>query len=229
MDKASELLRIAETILTQTKLLQQPEEEVARLAAMKPEALKGLETDNVKKAFWINIYNSFFLLLAKKGISRKDLFSARAIDIAGILWTLDEIEHGILRKNKIKISFGYLSNPFGKRRFKQYMLQKQDFRIHFALNCGVKGCPPIAFYAHDKIDQQLELATASFLELDSILDHENKIMRVSRLFYWYHADFGGSKGIRKIHSQHLETDFARYTIKFRSYDFTEALDNFADF
>ena len=34
-----------------------------------------------------------------------------------------------------------------------------DFRIHFALNCGAKSCPPIAFYSYDKINDQLDLAT----------------------------------------------------------------------
>lgn len=212
-----------------TKLQEETKKEVAMLAALKADTLVSLETDELKKAFWINIYNSYFLLLAKQGISRKDLFRERAIHVAGIPWTLDEIEHGILRKNKIKISFGYLSDPFGKRKFKQYMLQKPDYRIHFALNCGVKGCPPIAFYTPHNINQQLDLATASFLEMDSLIDHEIKILKVSRLFYWYHADFGGNKGIRSIHSQYLATDFAGYSIKFRAYNFTEALYNFSDF
>ena len=46
----------------------------------------------------------------------------------------------------------------------------------FALNCGAKSCPPIAFYNAADIDAQLDLATQAFLEGESEFDDEQKII-----------------------------------------------------
>ena len=41
-----------------------------------------------------------------------------------------------------------------------------DPRIHFALNCGAKSCPPIRVYSPPNLDSQLNRAAASFLCAD---------------------------------------------------------------
>ena len=41
-----------------------------------------------------------------------------------------------------------------------------DPRIHFALNCGAKSCPPIRVYSTPNLDSQLNRASASFLCAD---------------------------------------------------------------
>lgn len=223
-----DLIRLSEIVLKRIKRKEDPSFEIIQLANQQSNDLFALQDDNTKKAFWINIYNSYFLILSSNGNSRKEIFQLRELKIAGLNFTLDEIEHVILRKNKMKFSFGYLTNPFTNKGVRKFMLAKQDFRIHFALNCGLKGCPPIAFYTSENIDEQLETATASFLEMDSVIDAKHQVIYVSRLFYWYYADFGGKMGIQRLHSKHLKSDFSNYKIRYRAYDYTPSLDNFRD-
>ena len=44
-----------------------------------------------------------------------------------------------------------------------------DPRIHFALNCGAKSCPPIKTFSGDQVQDQLQVATSSFLEVSIYL------------------------------------------------------------
>ena len=55
---------------------------------------------------------------------------------------------------------------------------------------------------------------------------DNKIMNVSRLFYWFKADFGGKEGTRKIIDKYMETNTKGYKIKYNPYDWSENLSNF---
>jgi hypothetical protein len=106
------------------------------------------------------------------------------------------------------------------------MVAQRDYRIHFALNCGAKSCPPIAFYTPDKIEQQLELATQSFLESETIVSEAQHAVATSRLLLWYRGDFGGQTGIRRILVARLALKSTHYQLSFRTYDWTENLDNF---
>jgi len=74
---------------------------------------------------------------------------------------------------------------------------KIDYRIHFALNCGAKSCPPIAFYTLEKLDKQLDEATYSFIISETTIDMNNKTISTSKLMYWYRGDFGDTRGIKE--------------------------------
>ncbi|MFZ8458418.1 DUF547 domain-containing protein, partial [Staphylococcus aureus] len=78
-------------------------------------------------------------------------------------FSYDDIEHGILRKSSIKWSLGYAKKWFPSTKEKLLRVNKVDYRIHFALNCGAKSCPPIAFYDDAKLDAQLDIATKAYL------------------------------------------------------------------
>ena len=68
-----------------------------------------------------------------------------------------------------------------------------DPRIHFALVCGARSCPPIGFYEAEQIDFQLQLAAESFINSSQvkILPQEGTVL-ISKIFKWYKSDFGGS-------------------------------------
>ncbi len=106
-----------------------------------------------------------------------------------------DIEHQILRKSKIWWSKGYLSQPFTKPCFKKLRVNKFDERIHFALNCGGLGCPPIRFYDYNSINEQLDTATQAFLYSETSKNEKKKEIKISKLFNWYIGDFGGTKGV----------------------------------
>ncbi len=103
-----------------------------------------------------------------------------------------------------------------------------DFRIHFALNCGAKSCPPIAFYSVDKLEEQLELAAISFIREETIIDKQLKKAHVSRLFLWFLNDFKGAKGTREILRRYLSQDFSKYKLVYNDYSWEEYLNNYAE-
>lgn len=189
---------------------------------------KSLNTDHQKKSFWINIYNAYYQILRKVDrVDRDKIYNVKSIVIASNPFSLDDIEHGILRKYRYKYSLGMFPNPFTPKLIRDLAVSAIDYRIHFALNCGAKSCPPIAFYKLDTLDEQLDIATQSFLESKSIYDEANKIVYTTKLLLWYTYDFGGSMGIRKMYAEKLNKDISCYKIEYNEYSWDEHLDNYA--
>lgn len=193
------------------------------------ELWQSLLGDQEKKSFWINCYNAFFLHLRRdQGIGKPAIYRNQLCHVAGQVFSLDEIEHGILRRYRAKLGLGFLPNLFAPGRIRELAVKKIDFRIHFALNCGAQSCPPIAFYTSDLIEQQLELGTQSFLENETTYDEAENQLYFSRLGLWYLGDFGGRRGIRKIVQQYLDLGQPNSRIIFTDYNWAENLDNFAE-
>ncbi len=189
----------------------------------------NLINDNNKKAFWINIYNAYFQILSiRERKVKPEIFRQKLIAIAGRKFSLDDIEHGILRKYRWKFSLGYLPQLFPSDIIRKLAVSTIDYRIHFALNCGAKSCPPIAFYKIDNIEKQLDLATQSFLENETIVDEEKKVVKVTKLMLWFKGDFGGEERVKKILSKYLRKDFTNYNILYQKYDWDMELNNFAE-
>lgn len=185
-----------------------------------------LSTDDARKTFWINIYNAYFQILSHQPlITKPGIFTEKLITLAGHQFSLDDIEHGILRKKRWKYGWGYLPAPYTSL-IRRLAVHRRDFRIHFALNCGALSCPPIAFYKPENIEKQLDLATSAFLTTETIVNVSNRSVQVTRLMDWFRADFGGLSGIRKILSQYLKEDFRRYKVKFSDYRWEQKLSNF---
>lgn len=189
---------------------------------------KELISDDAKKTFWINIYNAYFQILSKQKANSKKIFTEKDIIIANTQFSLDDIEHGILRKHSWKWSFGYLPNPFSPQLIRHLAVQKIDYRIHFALNCGAKSCPPIAFYSIQNIDKQLTHAMHSFITLETKVNSKSKTIATSKLLHWYRGDFGGIKGIRKVLEQVLELQLETYTLSFNDYNWETHIENFIE-
>jgi hypothetical protein len=188
--------------------------------------LTHLDTENKKKVFWINIYNAYYQVLRIKEMPKEKVYSSRQIGIAKLKWSLDDIEHGILRKYRYKYSLGYWSQLFVPKRIQKLAVDTVDYRIHFALNCGAKSCPPIAFYSEQKLNQQLNLAMDSFLESETVIDLKKNKIFVSKLFLWFLGDFGGFKGIKKIIEDRLYVETRGKKIKFLPYSWEDDLLNF---
>lgn len=154
-----------------------------------------------KLAFWINLYNTLVVDgIVTLGVERSVLeapgfFHKLRYDIGGQLFSLNDIEHGILRRNRRPpYSFLYPYFPWdGKRR---RMLESVDPRIHFALVCGSRSCAPIDYYDPVRIDSQLDEASRSFINSSEVLlfPEENRLL-LSKIFRWYERDFGGRHGV----------------------------------
>lgn len=160
--------------------------------------LEGVTDRPRKLSFWINIYNAAVIHgVIELGLTHSvkevsNFFDRVSYEIGGFLFSLKDMEHGILRGNQRPPY--RLFKPFGKKdRRKDFAVHPMDPRIHFALVCGSASCPPISFYQADQIDFQLQLAAESFINSPKvqILPGE-KLLLLSMIFKWYKKDFGGS-------------------------------------
>lgn len=188
---------------------------------------KELYTDDLKKTFWINIYNAYFLILKKEfNYSKPDIYRKKLFKIANRKFSLDDVEHGILRKYRYKYSLGFFQNIFYSSLIKRLAVDVIDYRIHFALNCGAKSCPPIAFYKAKQINTQLNIATQSFLESETEYYDTLKEIHITSLFKWYLMDFNGKKGIQQIYKEQVNKNIEDYKIVYKDYCWEEDLNNF---
>lgn len=165
-------------------------------------ALRGfdpgqLSSDDRRKAFWINLYNVMLIHGVLAYGARTSLWNIRgaferiAYVVGGYRYSLDDIEHGVLRGNRAHFLIpGVRFSPTDPRR--KFVMERVDARIHFALVCGASSCPPIAVYRADKLDGQLDLAARNFVNGGGvILNRAESSVYLSRIFQWYSPDFGG--------------------------------------
>lgn len=225
---STQLIQLSEQLLLHVKTKQETKTLEKELLDISIEMLKrGLSDDSAKKAFWINIYNAYYQLLYTRKQKRKpEIFTAKLIFIANTRFSLDDIEHGILRKYRWKYSLGYLVNIFAAPLIKELAVDIIDYRIHFVLNCGAKSCPPIGFYQYEKINEQLDKATRSFLLSETEIDDVRKQIWTSKILSWFRGDFGGERGIKSILSSLLNQNLNDYTISFKKYNWEAQMENF---
>jgi thiol-disulfide isomerase/thioredoxin len=202
---------------------------------LKKLSLAGLQqhlaTDAAKKAFWINLYNGYTQEALKENAeqykNRRAFFRNKRVQVAGRHLSLDDLEHGILRRSKIKWSLGHVNKLFPPRWEKSLRVQKVDHRIHFALNCGAKSCPPIAFYKPETLDQQLDMAASAYLTSEAAYEDLKKLVTLPAILSWFRADFGGKQGMKQLLRKHkIIPEHADPTIRFKKYDWSLMLNNY---
>ena len=201
-----------------------------RLAALPEDRLTDLDRRG-RLAFWLNVYNAAAHdALAKRPErleNRRQFFSTPLVAVAGERLSLDTIEHGILRRSAWKYGLGYVPDPFPSAFERRHRVQRRDFRIHFALNCGAASCPAIAAYTAGNVEVELHRSTESYLTSESVVDDDT--VYVPRLMLWYRGDFGGGAGIRRILREYgVVDDPDRYRIRYREYDWSAAVGRFRD-
>ena len=143
-------------------------------------------TREQKLAFWINAYNAFTVRLVLDHYPLKSIRSIGLLPMAafrerfipleslrGSKLSLDDIEHRILRR------------------------EFDDPRIHFAIVCASRSCPPLRSEAYRgaEIDQQLEEAARSFIRDRAMrFDAGTRTLYLSSIFKWFREDFEKSAG-----------------------------------
>jgi len=157
--------------------------------------------------FWINLYNALILdavvSYGVRGSLQKQLgiFRRAAYNVGGMRFSADDIENGVLRGNRRNPMLPIV--PFGRSDPRLGMaITSLDPRLHFALVCGARSCPPIAFYDEAKLDQQLESAGHNFINAGGAeFDETSNTLHLSRIFGWYQKDFGGRRGVIELIKQ----------------------------
>jgi hypothetical protein len=162
----------------------------------------------LRLAFWINVYNALVLqgvlAFAVRGTVHRtwNFFGRAAYRVGAGIFTLEEIEHGLLRGNAAR---AFPPWPVLAHRDSRLALAiaPVEPRIHFALNCGARSCPPVGVYRPAALDVQLELATRSFVNEEVTLDDRGRVA-CSKLFRWYGRDFGSPDALREFLLRHLD-------------------------
>lgn len=160
-------------------------------------------------AFWINLYNALIL----HGVIHYDIrgsmltdlgfFRRVAYNVGGMRFSADDIEHGVLRGNR---RHPYLPFPQFARNDPRHRMSipNPDPRIHFALVCGARSCPPISSYSAGQLEAQLESAAASFINgIGTGYEARSRVLSISRIFRWYERDFGGRQGVLELLRRHM--------------------------
>lgn len=165
-------------------------------------------------AFWINAYNAYTLKLVtdrypiesikdiKSGdfwnrLFRKGPWKLKFIPLFGMKMSLDDIEHGVLRP------------------------KYNEPRIHFAINCASISCPPLRreAYTYDRIEQQLEDSTISFLSDKKNNEVNDDELEVSKVFKWFGEDFKKKFGsVENFIQLKLKLPKKDYDLDYKSYN-----------
>jgi len=164
-------------------------------------------TEEMKKPFFINLYNACLihgyvrLGVPASTLTRMKFFSESSYRIGEHVFCLDDIEHGILRSNSKNPLTSNSQFPAGDSRI-ALCVQKVDPRIHFALVCGAKSCPPIRIFTPDNCERALDLAATNFCKNN--VKFEDEVILLSMIFKWYGLDFADdTNGVLKFILKYL--------------------------
>lgn len=129
-----------------------------------------------KMAYWINAYNAFTIKLIVDNYPVKSIMDLNGgkpwdrkwIKLGGKTYSLNNIEHDILRP------------------------QFKDARIHFAVNCAAKSCPPVwnKAWTAANLNGQLERSAKAFINNANYNNVGGSNAAISKIFEWYAVDFG---------------------------------------
>jgi hypothetical protein len=189
---------LSRQILTEARAISGPEQcarldaLTGQLHAIEPERIDG---DRARIAFWANLYNALVVhCLCLRPLRGSLLFHLRLFDriayrVGRHDYPLNVIENGVLRANR--------RPPYRLRRPLRASDPRLavapsavDPRIHFALNCGARSCPPIQAYEPESLSEQLDDATRAYLDSETRLEPERRRVTLPRLMRLYAADFG---------------------------------------
>jgi hypothetical protein len=201
-----------------------------------------------EQAFGINLYNLMIkYAFMKVGIGSSDFarhafFSSVTFDVGGYIFSFQDWENGILRGNR-KAPYA-LSQPFTKKDSRYlFVISEPDCRIHFALNCGARSCPPVNQFTAEQIDEELAIVAYSFCEGDEnvLIDPKKRQVHLSKIFSWYRVDFAGSnnelpqklvdclRGVKKQTLERMMEGHESIKVIFNSYDWSANASEFVPF
>lgn len=162
---------------------------------------KSSASNEEKLAYWINVYNAYTIKMIVDNYpvsSITDLENGKPWDkkwikISGQTYSLNQIENEIIRPT-----------------FKEP-------RIHFAVNCAAKSCPPIMnrTWKASTLEADFEKATKAFINNTQYNSISDGNAQVSKIFEWYKEDFGDLKAyLSKYSGEEVKN------VSFKEYDWS---------
>ena len=136
---------------------------------------KSSASKNEKLAFWINAYNANTIKLLVDNYpveSIMDLYGGKVFDNKWLSIGDEKLSLNDIENNKIRAKFN-------------------EPRIHFAVNCAAKSCPPILnrAWTADNIQAYLEVRAKTFINNSAYNKLSVESVQISKIFEWYAKDF----------------------------------------
>lgn len=185
---------------------------LASLAAAQPQRMARAD----QLAYWINVYNAYTIQLINSrkerrsirdinkrfGITFRSPWAESMVKAGGRTLTLDDVEHQIIRPTY------------------------KDPRIHVALVCAAKGCPPLRgeAYVGSRLEAQLDEQARRFLAQASKnrVDVATRTVYGSPIFTWYRDDFGGTlAGVGAFWARYMPDGAARELVRSGSFKWVD--------
>ncbi|WP_379665157.1 DUF547 domain-containing protein [Pseudotenacibaculum haliotis] len=162
-----------------------------------------------EKAFWINAYNAYTIKIILDNYPLKSITNIKKggktawkyafAKVGGKTYTLDHIEHEILRK-----------------KFK-------DPRIHVGVNCASGSCPKLAnlAFTEDNIELELERLMKEFINDPTRNKLGKKKVEISEIFNWFKGDFTANGSVIDYINRYADTPVNKKAkIKYLTYDWS---------
>lgn len=150
-------------------------------------------SENKQKAFWINAYNAYTIKLILKNYPLKSIMDINDkgktawkipfAKVGGKIYTLDKIEHEILREKLF------------------------DPRIHVGVNCASISCPKLGnvAFTEENVNETLEKLMKEFINDSSRNKIAAKKIQISSIFDWFKDDFTKNGTVINYLNSYLET------------------------
>ncbi|MDC1451778.1 DUF547 domain-containing protein [Vicingaceae bacterium] len=155
-------------------------------------------------SYWINAYNAYTIKLMLNNYPLKSIMNVNGgkawdlkfINIKGEKYSLNNIEHDILREKFF------------------------DPRIHFAVNCASISCPKLSNTAYfaEGLDGKLDKAAKEFINNSSKNNITADKAQISKLFDWYKDDFTKNGTVKDYLNKYSTTKFTSNNISFKEYN-----------
>lgn len=171
------------------------------IAMLEGTSVESSWSKDEKLAFWINAYNAYTIRMIIENYPVKSITDLHG----GKPW-----DKKWIKLNGQTLSLNNIENDIIRPTF-------NDPRIHFAVNCAAKSCPPIlndAFHA-SSLNAQLNSQTKKFINDAKYNTLSGGTAQVSKIFDWYGSDFGNIAQYLSKYSDAVKSDA---TITFSEYD-----------
>jgi hypothetical protein len=164
---------------------------------------------NKQKAFWINAYNAYTIKIILENYPLKSIMDIKKegksawkipfAKVGGKTYTLDAIEHEILRKNLF------------------------DPRIHVGVNCASGSCPKLSniAFTEENIDTELERLMKDFVNDANRNKISEKKVQISSIFDWFKEDFTKNGSVIDYLNKYSDTKIdTKAKTNYLKYDWT---------
>ena len=164
---------------------------------------------NKQKAFWINAYNAYTIKLILENYPLKSIMNIKQkgktawkipfAKVGGKTYTLDHIEHKILRKKLF------------------------DPKIHVGVNCASGSCPKLGnkAFTEENVEAELTQLMKDFVNDSSRNKITTKKVKISEIFNWFKSDFTKNGSVIDYLNKYSETEInSKAKISYLKYDWS---------